>query len=102
MTAVLGLTWRGVFIAMGAICFVAAIASVRLRDPGFGRWDSDRVRSSVREDAGFTPQTPDTDDVKLGFFEIVRRLMLIPTIRRVLVANAVLGCWPAADSPVFR
>ena len=86
-TALLGLTWRGVFVVMGGACVLAAVASVRLRDPGYGRWDSDKVREAVGDGASPRPD----DDVELGFFEITQRLMLIPTVRRMLAAFAVLG-----------
>jgi ABC-type branched-subunit amino acid transport system ATPase component/MFS family permease len=88
--AVLGLTWRGVFLGLGAVALVAAISASRLRDPGFGRFDTERVREVVRTDLGRSDDI-DSDDVRLGFFEIARRLMLIPTVRRMMVAWAVLG-----------
>lgn len=94
LTALLGFTWRGVFLVMGIMCLVAALAAVKLRDPGFGRWDTGQVRQQIREQEG---QPADKaaeiteEDIDLGFFEIVRRLLLIPTLRRVLVAMSVLG-----------
>ena len=91
LSAVLGFTWRGVFVVMGVTCLVAAVVAVRLRDPGFGRWDTDRVRDVVRGEAGDGDGAVAADDVQLGFFEIVRRLMLIPTVRRLLAAWAALG-----------
>jgi ABC-type branched-subunit amino acid transport system ATPase component/MFS family permease len=91
VTSVLGFTWRGVFVAMGVVCIAAAAASVRLRDPGFGRWDTEQVRRAVRTDTGVAPDEVPASETALGFFEIVRRLMLIPTIRRVLAAWAVVG-----------
>ena len=88
--AVLGYTWRGAMVGLGLLALTAALASLRLRDPGFGRWDTDKVREVARADSGRGEELGD-DDVALGFFEIARRLMLIPTIRRILVAYAVLG-----------
>ena len=91
----MGLTWRGVFVAMGLISLCAAIFSIGLRDPGFGRWDTERVRDTVREREGDKPIERThglaETDVQLGFFEIVRRLLLIPTVRRLLVGHAVFG-----------
>lgn len=84
------LTWRGVFVVMGVVSLAGALFTTRLRDPGFGRWDTDQIRATVREREGAT-ETVDERDVALGFFEIVQRLMLIPTIRRLLLAQAVLG-----------
>jgi ABC-type branched-subunit amino acid transport system ATPase component/sugar phosphate permease len=95
LSTYLGFTWRGVFVVLGVLSMLAAVTSLRLRDPGFGRWDTDRIRASVHErrheDSDEHFGTVHPDEVALGFFEIVRRLMLIPTIRRVLVAWAVLG-----------
>jgi ABC-type branched-subunit amino acid transport system ATPase component/MFS family permease len=93
-TVLLGLTWRGVFLAMGVASLLASVVGSRLRDPGFGRWDTDKVRQIVRADAGQDEQLSD-DDVHLGFFEITRRVMLIPTVRRVLMASAVVGMFLA-------
>jgi ABC-type branched-subunit amino acid transport system ATPase component/MFS family permease len=93
-TVLLGLTWRGVFLAMGITSLLATVVGARLRDPGFGRWDTDKVREIVRADAGQGGQLTD-DDVQLGFFEIARRVMLIPTVRRVLTASAVVGMFLA-------
>ncbi len=89
LTALLGFTWRGVFVVLGLASIVSVLFAARLRDPGFGRWDTERLRETVhRDEAGATAAT---DDFELGFFEIVRRLLLIPTIRRVLVAQTVFG-----------
>ena len=89
LTAILGFNWRGVFLVMGLASLVAVLTTIRLRDPGFGHWDEERVRLLVDETMGGSG--PDQDDVALGFFEITRRLFLIPTIRRVLAGWAVLG-----------
>ena len=85
------LTWRGVFVVMGVVSLLAALLSTRLRDPGFGRWDTEAVRSAVRERDGIVGDELREEDVSLGFFEIVRRLLLIPTIRRLLVGYVVFG-----------
>ena len=87
------LTWRGVFVVLGFIALGMALVSIRLRDPGFGRWDTQQIRATVREREGAPTADDDLDDddVALGFFEIVRRLMLIPTIRRLFVAHIVIG-----------
>lgn len=88
---VFGFTWRGVFLVMGITCVIGAFVARRLRDPGFGRWDADEVREAVRAETGVAEASAEADDFKLGFFEIVRRLFLLPTIRRVLASYAVLG-----------
>ena len=81
----MGFTWRGVFIILGVISLLAAVFSVRLRDPGVGKWDTARVREAV---AG---ETKGPEEIKLGFFEVCRRLLIIPTVKRILTASAVLG-----------
>jgi len=94
LSTYLDFTWRGVFVVLGLLSFAAAATSIRLRDPGFGRWDTERIRAAVHERRESSDEhfgTVHPDEVSLGFFEIVRRLMIIPTIRRVLVAWTVLG-----------
>jgi ABC-type branched-subunit amino acid transport system ATPase component/sugar phosphate permease len=93
-TATLAFTWRGTFVALGAISLVAASTAVKLRDPGFGRWDTEQIRASVREkDTGKREVVEGLAeaDVTLGFFEIVRRLMLIPTVRRLFAVEIAFG-----------
>jgi len=85
LSAVFGFTWRGVFIILGVVSLLAAIVSVRLRDPGVGRWDTARVREVVGG------ATAGPEQVRLGFFEVCRRLLIIPTVKRILAASAVLG-----------
>jgi ABC-type branched-subunit amino acid transport system ATPase component/MFS family permease len=86
----LGFTWRGVFVVMGIICLIVVPLAARLRDPGFGRWDTQQIRQQVHEGEEQLGALG-TDDVRLGFFEIVRRVMLIPTVRALLVGGAVFG-----------
>jgi ABC-type branched-subunit amino acid transport system ATPase component/predicted MFS family arabinose efflux permease len=92
---ILSLTWRGTFVALGAISLAAALTTIRLRDPGFGRWDTEQIRDTVREKETGKQRLEavglEESDVTLGFFEIVRRLTLIPTIRRLLIVEAVFG-----------
>jgi ABC-type branched-subunit amino acid transport system ATPase component/MFS family permease len=85
------LTWRGVFVVMGLLSLAAALSTLRLRDPGFGTWDTEQIRATVQERSGTGDEAIDERDVSLGFFEIVQRLLLIPTIRRLLVAETVFG-----------
>ncbi|MDQ6747291.1 MAG: MFS transporter [Candidatus Dormibacteraeota bacterium] len=88
----LDLTWRGVFLTMGVVSTLVALVGLGLRDPGFGRWDSARLRATVRgEEVPSAEPRPDADEYSLRFFEIARRLFLIPTVRRVLFSYAVLG-----------
>jgi ABC-type branched-subunit amino acid transport system ATPase component/sugar phosphate permease len=88
LAGALGFTWRGVFVVFGIICLAVVPFTLKLRDPGFGRWDTQRLRAAVHEDRG---EELDSEDVRLGFFEIVRRLLLIPTVKRLLLGYAVFG-----------
>ena len=93
LAATMNLTWRGVFVVLGVTSLLGCLSAIRLRDPGFGRWDTDKIRERVREHhgEGMAGVTITEEDVTLGFFESVRRLMLIPTVRRLLVSLAVFG-----------
>jgi ABC-type branched-subunit amino acid transport system ATPase component/MFS family permease len=91
LTGVFLLTWRGVFLVMGGIAVLLSLVAVRLRDPGFGRWDEAQLRQQVRRESGASPGDLPADEHRLHFFEIARRLLLIPTVRRVLLAYAILG-----------
>jgi ABC-type branched-subunit amino acid transport system ATPase component/sugar phosphate permease len=83
-------TWRGVFLCLGLTSIAMTIAALGLRDPGFGKWDTEQVRAAVHEAHGEGGRLA-TEDVRLGFWEICRRLMLIPTNRRLFVGFAVFG-----------
>lgn len=85
------LTWRGVFIVLGAFSVAGALFTVRLRDPGFGKWDTERVREAVHKAHGESYLELSTNQVRLGFFEILRRLLLIPTVRRIAFGFMVFG-----------
>jgi ABC-type branched-subunit amino acid transport system ATPase component/sugar phosphate permease len=90
LAGALGFTWRGVFLVFGIVCIAVLPFTLWLRDPGFGKYDTEQLRAAVHELHGDSEQLTE-DDVSLGFFEIVRRLMLVPTIRRLLVAFTVFG-----------
>ena len=96
LSGLAGLSWRGVFLCMGGVSIGIALFSIRLRDPGFGRWDTEQVRATVRAahgedgtahgDAG-----AESRPLSLGFWEICRRVLLIPTLRRMYAGLAVYG-----------
>lgn len=116
-TSVFLFTWRGVFLVMGGVSFILTMFCIRLRDPGRGRWDTAKVQEVVRKEvlegnlvkgaprpgadrsvfvgesgSGKAGQmAADDPAVALGFFEVVRRVLLIPTVRRLLISQAVLG-----------
>jgi ABC-type branched-subunit amino acid transport system ATPase component/MFS family permease len=86
----LHLTWRGVFLAMGLTSLAATLFAIGLRDPGPGRFDSEALRAEEHAVVGGT--TPvNADEVALGFFEILRRLLLIPTVRQLASGYFAIG-----------
>ncbi|MCU1602993.1 MAG: ABC-type branched-chain amino acid transport system, ATPase component [Frankiales bacterium] len=89
----LGLTWRGVFIGLGAVSMLATLASLGIRDPGFGRYDVDVLRAQERASLGEPATTADLHeaDVELKFFEVVRRVTLIPSVQRLAFGFLALG-----------
>lgn len=90
--SIFDLTWRGVFLALGGVSIIGALIAIGLRDPGYGKWDSQRIRQAVHETHHDEATTQlRSKDVELGFFEIVRRLMLIPTVRRLAFGYLVFG-----------
>lgn len=89
--SVFDMTWRGVFVVMSTVSMAGALFALGLRDPGFGRWDTRRLRDAVHEAHGDSRTSPPDEDVRLGFFEIFRRLLLIPTVRRIAVGFLVFG-----------
>lgn len=87
----LGLSWRGVFLVMGGLCVLAALFALRLRDPGFGAQDTALLRAAVRAELGGEVGEPTELDTDLRFFETVRRVLLIATVKRLLLSFVFLG-----------
>lgn len=91
-SSVFDLTWRGVFLFLGGVSIVGALVALGLRDPGYGKWDTQQIRRAVHE--SHHDERGDqlsSEVVQLGFFEIMRRLLLIPTVRRLAVGYLVFG-----------
>lgn len=88
---VFDLTWRGIFLALGTVSFLSSLLSSRLKDPGVGKWDTEKIRDSASEVGPRSDDRLSADVVRLGFFEIVRRLLLIPTVRRLGIGYLVFG-----------
>lgn len=95
LTASAGLTWRGVFLAVALTSMVVTLLALRLRDPGIGRADAEplagAIMPAVELESDDTVLTADVLVPPLRFGEVVRRLLMIPTIRRALAAQAVFG-----------
>lgn len=85
------LTWRGMFLAVGTVSMAGALFSLGLRDPGFGKWDTERIRHAVHRAHGDTSDQISPEQVRLGFFEIIQRVLLIPTVRRLAIGFLVFG-----------
>ncbi len=93
LTTWAGLTWRGVFLVTGVFTLIVALAALWLRDPGFGRFDTEQLRSEQAHPAADGPPTTaePVDRPLLGFGEIAQRLLMVPTIRRQLAGFVILG-----------
>ena len=116
---VLGFTWRGVFLVFGvdlprrhpADCF-------RLRDPGFGRWDTQQLRGAgartrtrplaqrrrsarLLRDRAAAAAHPDGEALLVGF--AVFGMLLIPFQTFLsFYLDEELGLGPGAARPVLR
>ncbi|MCW2586045.1 MAG: transporter [Frankiales bacterium] len=87
----LDLTWRGVFLGLGAISVATTLFALRLKDPVQGRFDTEALRAEEHERVSGEHVEIAPDDVELGFFEILRRVLLIPTVKRLAVGYLTLG-----------
>jgi predicted MFS family arabinose efflux permease len=76
LSSALGLGWRGVFFTLGAFSVLGTLGSLRLRDPGYGRWEQQPVQDV---------------DAALGFGAARRAVLAVPTLRRIFVGYAVFG-----------
>jgi ABC-type branched-subunit amino acid transport system ATPase component len=82
--AALDLTWRAAFLASGVLTGAAALAALRLRDPGVGRYEAAAVAAFVDGgDPAAEPAPP--------FGEALRRTLAVPGLRLLLVIWAVVG-----------
>ena len=90
LAGMLGFTWRGVFLVMGLTSVAMTLLTLALRDPGFGKWDTQKLRAGVHEAHGESTPLAE-EDVALGFWEICRRVLLVPTNKRVFAGFAVVG-----------
>ena len=88
----LDLTWRGVFIALGLLSTATTLLALGLKDPGPGKYDTQALRTEAHE-KGSSDDRPllAVEDAQLGFFEIVRRVLLIPTVKRLAVGYLTIG-----------
>ena len=90
----LQLTWRGVFMALGLVSLAMSLVSLRLKDPTPGQFDTEALRADEHEKvAGGEDEATRVEDadVELGFFEVMRRVLLIPTVKRLCVGYFTIG-----------
>jgi ABC-type branched-subunit amino acid transport system ATPase component/sugar phosphate permease len=88
----LDLTWRGVFIGLGLMSTASTVFAFALKDPGPGKFDTELLRDQEHEKiTGEHLKTLEADDVELGFFEIIRRVLLIPTVKRIAIGFLCFG-----------
>ncbi|HET9732347.1 MAG TPA: MFS transporter [Acidimicrobiales bacterium] len=85
-----GLTWRGTLLVTGIIFTCVSLIGVRLKDSRFGRFDSDRLAALMHDEDDADP-IREGDPSELTFWEALRKVWLIPSVRRLLAVWAVLG-----------
>jgi ABC-type branched-subunit amino acid transport system ATPase component/sugar phosphate permease len=89
MSGPMHLTWRGDFLGLGLVSLAGSMLALRLRDPRPGQFDTEALHADIAaQDHSSPTEASDTD---LGFFEIFRRLLLIPTLQRLCVGFLVFG-----------
>jgi ABC-type branched-subunit amino acid transport system ATPase component/predicted MFS family arabinose efflux permease len=99
LSGVWGLSFRVVFPITGVLTFGVAAAALRLHDPGYGRYDTDRIRERVGGRV-----TGEEAATALRWSEAFRRLTSIGTLYRILVGMAVVGVGLVASNtflPLF-
>jgi ABC-type branched-subunit amino acid transport system ATPase component/predicted MFS family arabinose efflux permease len=87
LAGILHLSFRTIFPITGVLTLGVVAFAARLRDPGYGRYDTDEIRKDVRGTSAAT--VPVEHDLR--FTEAFRRLLAIGTLYRVLIGLAVVG-----------
>jgi ABC-type branched-subunit amino acid transport system ATPase component/sugar phosphate permease len=87
----LQLSWRGVFLGLGLVSLGMSLVSLRLKDPEPGRFDTEALRAEEHEKVTGEAAPASDVDVELGFFEVLRRVLLIPTVKRLCVGYFAIG-----------
>jgi ABC-type branched-subunit amino acid transport system ATPase component/sugar phosphate permease len=91
LAGVFHLSWRGVFLGLGLVSIATSLLTLRLKDPGPGRFDTEALRADEHEKVSGERVDVEPADVELGFFEILRRVLLVPTVRRLASGYFALG-----------
>jgi ABC-type branched-subunit amino acid transport system ATPase component/predicted MFS family arabinose efflux permease len=84
-----GLSFRAIFPLTGVATLAVAAVALRLRDPGYGLYDTDEIRREVGAEAGVV--AGEHDDPPLRLSEAFRRVLAIGTMYRILIGLAVVG-----------
>jgi ABC-type branched-subunit amino acid transport system ATPase component/sugar phosphate permease len=85
------LSWRGVFVGLGLVSIGSSLLTLGLKDPGPGQFDTEVLRADEHEKVSGEHLEQDAPEVGLGFFEILRRVLLVPTVRRLASGYFALG-----------
>lgn len=91
LAGVLDLSFRVIFPLTGILTLVAVLFALKLRDPGYGRYDTDQIRGDVRAQDLTSPSAEPIPEVALRFGEVFQRLLAIGTLYRILIGLAVVG-----------
>jgi ABC-type branched-subunit amino acid transport system ATPase component len=102
VVVVAGFTWRTVFLVVGASAVIAAALAFGLSDPGYGRWDTARIRAAVRRGGNVSADNAviaegrgaadgDAAGTGLRFLETVRRVSTLESVRRLGGPLFVIG-----------
>ncbi|WP_033289448.1 ATP-binding protein [Amycolatopsis jejuensis] len=90
----LGLNWRGIHLAMAVLGAVFVAVAFRLRDPGYGQYDTELIRKAAREERGSADGERALAVPKLTLSEAIRRIVAIPS-QRWFFASAIVGAMAA-------
>ncbi|MER6529599.1 MFS transporter [Streptomyces sp. NPDC001508] len=99
----LNLTWRGIYLVLGGVTVLLVLIAVRLRDPGYGRWDARAVAGAAREALGVRSEddtgsdtaaadrggSPSAQSGALRLGAVYRRLWTIRTLRLSMLGAMV-------------
>ncbi|SEK59509.1 MFS transporter [Nonomuraea pusilla] len=80
----LGMDWRAVFVTLGVLSLLVCLPTLRLREPVLGRWDVAELSARAGVDPPPAAGAP-------GFLATVRRVLLVPSIRRMAVGFTAIG-----------
>ncbi len=94
LTGPVNLNWRGTFLVMGLVALISVAFAIRLRDPGYGKYDAEKVRAVARRSLDEPAVEPGDDEriargTRLSMLEALRRIWMIRSMRIMLLAVMV-------------